>query len=72
MRLIVSYGVNWQISSKDLQCSISASIAFGCYFKAVYGDAELTVGIGRVAEGALHPNDYLSVFERYLTLKEEA
>ena len=28
--------------------------SFGCHFKALYGDAELTVGIGRIAKGGLH------------------
>ena len=28
--------------------------SFGCHFKALYGDAELTVGIGRIAKGVLH------------------
>lgn len=28
--------------------------SFGCHFKALYGDAELTVGVGRIAKGVLH------------------
>ncbi len=28
--------------------------SFGCHFKALYGDAELTVGVGRIARGVLH------------------
>ena len=28
--------------------------SFGCQFKALYGDAELTVGVGRIAKGVLH------------------
>lgn len=27
--------------------------SFGCHFKALYGDAELTVGVGRIAKGGL-------------------
>ena len=36
--------------------------SFGCHFKALYGDAELKIGIGRIAKGVLHASQQLKHF----------